>query len=228
MKSFSGNISIQINDHVYVKDPTTSELGLGIIRNGIELLNEIGFESFTFRKLAVLIGSTEASIYRYFENKRKFLAYLTMWYWAWLEYRVELGILNIDDPQLRLNKCIQILTTEVKEDSSISQVNEVKLNRIVIHESTKVYSNKLVDEENKFGYFSSYKAIVKRVSEIILELNPDFRYSHMLVSTVIEGAHHQRFFAQHLPRLTNVVEGEDAVVNFFQELVDRAINVNAE
>ena len=33
----------------------------------------------------------------------------------------------------------------------------------------------------------------------------------MLVSTIIEGTHHQRFFAEHLPRLTNVVEGEDSV-----------------
>ena len=41
----------------------------------------------------------------------------------------------------------------------------------------------------------------------------------MLISTVMEGAHHQRFFAEHLPRLTDVVDGHDAVTTFYTELV---------
>ena len=45
----------------------------------------------------------------------------------------------------------------------------------------------------------------------------------MLVSTIIEGANHQRFFAENLPRLTDVIEGEDAVVSFYQELVLKEI-----
>ena len=64
-----------------------------------------------------------------------------------------------------------------------------------------------------------YKEVVQRVSDIILEIKSDFKYPHMLVSTVIEGSHHQRFFAEHLPRLTDIVEGEDAVSTFYIELV---------
>ncbi|MFT5581036.1 MAG: AcrR family transcriptional regulator [Psychromonas sp.] len=220
-----GNVTLQINEHVFLKDPTTSELGMSIVRKGIDLLDEIGFESFNFKKLALSIGSTEASIYRYFENKLKFLAYLTMWYWAWLEYRVTVGVLNIESPIVRLTKSIQTLTEEVVEDNSFSQVNEVKLNKIVIHESSKVFLNKQVDEDNRYGYFSSYKSMVERISDIVLEIKSDFLYPHMLISTVIESAHHQRFFAQHLPRLTDVVDGEDAVVNFSLELVMKTIGV---
>jgi hypothetical protein len=47
----------------------------------------------------------------------------------------------------------------------------------------------------------------------------------MLVSTIIEGAHHQRFFADHLPRLTDIVEGEDAVTSFYLQLVERELGI---
>ena len=45
----------------------------------------------------------------------------------------------------------------------------------------------------------------------------------MLVSTIIEGAHHQRYFAEHLPSLTDVCEGEDAITTFYQKLALREL-----
>ena len=60
---------------------------------------------------------------------------------------------------------------------------------------------------------------MERVGDIVLEINPTFKYPNMLISTVLEGAHNQRFFAQHLPRLTNTVEGEDAITEFYLQMV---------
>ena len=97
------------------------------------------------------------------------------------------------------------------------------MNRIVIAESSKVYLNKDVDEENKEGVFSGYKQIVQRVSDIILEINPKYKYPHMLVTTVVEGGHNQRFFSEHLPKLTDKVKGEDAITCFYQHLTFKAI-----
>ncbi len=131
------NISIQVNDHIYLKSPESSELGRKIVTEGINLMDELGFESFTFRKLAVKIESTEASIYRYFESKHKLLLYLTNWYWAWMEYRLMFGMANILNPKERLSRAITLLTEEVNEDSDFSHINEVKLNRIVIADSSK-------------------------------------------------------------------------------------------
>ena len=37
-------------------------------------------EEFTFRKLAQKINTTEASVYRYFENKHRLLIYILAWY----------------------------------------------------------------------------------------------------------------------------------------------------
>ena len=223
MQGLQSKIGIKINTKVFKKDPLSSALGGDILRSSVELIEELGFEDFTFRKLAKHIGSTEASVYRYFENKHNLLAYLTMWYWSWMEYRIFVTTLNIDDPKVQLERAIKCLTDEVKEDLEIYQFDEIKLQRIVIIESSKVYFSKKVEEDNEHGFFIVYKDLVQRVADFILEIKPDFKYPHMLVSTIIEGAHHQRFFASHLPRLTDIVPGEDAITTFYTQLAQREL-----
>lgn len=219
MKDLLSNFNIQVNDKIYLKDPDSSDLGKRIVSGSIEMIEQNGLEFFTFGKLAKKIGSTEASIYRYFESKHKLLLYLISWYWGWMEYKLVFGIVNIEDPNKRLKKAIRILTESVEEDRSFSHINEVKLSQIVISESSKVYLTKDVDRENEDGIFTPYKQLVHRVRDIILEINPEYKYPHMLISTVVEGAHLQRYFAEHLPRLTDTLKGEDAVVNFYTEMV---------
>lgn len=216
-------IGILVNEHTYVKDPETSDLGKSIVEGAIDMIDEIGFESFTFRKLAQEIGSTEASVYRYFESKHRLLIYLSCWYWRWLDYRLILAITNIDSAEERLRRAVNVLVKQVEQDSDFSHIDEVKLNRIIINESSKVYLNKHVDAENEDGFFLDYKGLVARMAKIVQEINPDYKYPHMLVSTLIEGAHLQRFFANHLPRLTDVIEGEDFVTDFCRETIFKAI-----
>lgn len=219
MDFFDNKIYIKVSDNACLKSPTSSKLGVQILKGGIDLIDDLGFEDFTFKKLATHISSTEASIYRYFDCKHQLLTYLVYWYWGWQEYRMHIQLMNIDDPIIRLKRAIKILTEKIEEDSTFSEINEVKLNRIVISESSKIYLNRKVRQDNKLGLFSQYKDVVQRVGDIILEINKDFKYPHMLVSTIIEGANHQRFFAENIPSLTDVIEGEDAVTNFYQELV---------
>jgi hypothetical protein len=45
----------------------------------------------------------------------------------------------------------------------------------------------------------------------------------MLVSSMIEGSNQQRFFADHLPRLTNSSKGKDNVELFYLDLVFKTI-----
>lgn len=225
MNVLKSNITIQINQNVFIKDPESSELGKKIVRVSIDLMNEIGYEDFTFKKLAVTIQSTEASIYRYFENKHKVLAYLTLWYWGWLEYRLVMNLLNIEDPKEQLKRAIKVITEKISEDQSFSQINEVKLNQIIITDSSKVIFNKQVGEDNKLGYFLSFKNLVERISQIILKINPEYEYPHMLVSTVIEGAQHQRYFAEHLPRLTDQNESNDIITSFYVQLVQKELDI---
>ncbi len=219
------SVAIQVNPSIYLKDPQSSDLGLKIIKGGIDLMETIGFEAFTFKKLGQEIGSTEASIYRYFESKHKLLLYLSSWYWAWMEYRLMFALANVDCAQERLKRSIRLISEEVKEDGNFQHVNEVNLHKVVVSESTKAYYNKEVDEDNEAGLYGAYKQLVSRVSDIILEIDPNYKYPHMLVSTVIEGAHNQKYFSEHLPRLTDILEGEDAITEFYLSMVLKALNL---
>lgn len=224
MDKLINRIQIKIHDSVFLKNPETSELGVNILKGSIELIDELGFEDFTFKKLGAHINSTEASIYRYFDSKHQLLVYLASWFWGWTEYKLAFGLANIENCQSRLEKAIRILTEPVQLDNSFEHIDEVKLNHIISQEFSKIYLNKKVDKDNKDGYFSPYKTVVGQVSEIVKEINPQFKYPNMLISTVIEGAHHQRFFAEHLPRLTDSVEGEDSVTEFYVQLVLNTLN----
>ncbi len=223
MQELLSNLSIQVNDKIFLKNPESSDLGKKIIKGGIELMDETGFEAFTFNKLAKKINSTEASIYRYFESKHKFLLFLTIWYWGWMEYRLVFALANIISPEDRMSRAIHLLTEDVNEIGYFPHINQIKLYRIVISESSKAYLTKEVDQENKEGCFSGFKRLVERVSDIILEINPDYMYPHMLITTVIEGAHHQRYFAKHLPRLTDEIKEGDAVTEFYTDMVFKTI-----
>ena len=61
--------------------------------------------------------------------------------------------------------------------------------------------------------------MVGRVSNIVLEISPKFEYPHMLVSTVIEGAHQQKYFSEHLPALTDAKKEKNAITKFYKEMV---------
>ncbi len=212
------SINFDLNQELFSKNPVSSELGQKILSKSIELINEIGFEAFTFKKLGKAINSPESSIYRYFKNKHMLLVYLTSWYWSWADYQIVFATTNINSAKERLVKTISILTQPVMESTSIPYINETLLSNIIISESIKSYHTKNVDEENKKGYFKAYKRVVQRVSDIFLELKPDFKYPHMLVSTIIEGTHHQKYFAEHLPSLTDITKEKNTIEQFYTEM----------
>lgn len=216
-------IHIKISPTLYSKDPESSELGKKIVSKSIEMINELGFEAFTFRKLGAAIGSNESSVYRYFENKHVLLVYLLNWYWSWIEYKLVMLIVNVSNNEEKLTSAITLVTEKVKEDSDFSYINEMILSEIMITEASKAYHTKEVDADNKLGYFKTYKRVVQRISDLILAINPDYQYPHMLVSTVIEGAYQQRYFKRHLPSLTDAQVGEGYIVDFYVELVFKAI-----
>lgn len=217
-------IHIVINEKLYTKNPESSELGKKIVSRSIEMIDDLGFEGFTFKKLGIEIGSNESSIYRYFESKHMLLVYLICWYWSWVEYQLVFETNNINSPIERLDTAITILTQKIDQDNNFSYINEVILGRIIINESSKAFHTKDIDKENERGYYKVYKRVVERVSNMVLEINSNFKFPHMLISTVIEGAHQQRYFSKHLPSLTNVEKGKDNIVTFYKDLVFKAIS----
>ncbi|WP_299274710.1 TetR/AcrR family transcriptional regulator [uncultured Psychroserpens sp.] len=225
MKTLLSNLRIDINDKIYLKDPQSSDLGKRIIEFSIELIDEIGFESFTFKKLGKRISSNESSIYRYFDSKHKLLLYLTSWYWAWLEYQLVFSTTNISNPKEKLEKAINILTRTIESDSTFGHINEVVLNRVVINEYSKSYLTKEVDEENKEGYFAIYKRLVTRLHDMIIDVSPDYKFPHSLASTVLEGGLHQHFLKDHFKSLTDCNE-DIRPSDYFTHLVFNTLMTN--
>ena len=226
MKNLIASVKIAITSQLYLKDPESSELGLKIVHKGIDLINSIGFEEFTFRKLGLEIKSPEASIYRYFENKHNFLLYLNAWYWGWMEYRLLIATSNVVSAEKRLEKAVFLMTEGVENDPSFHGINLVKLQEIVVAEASKTFLNKRVDKANQDGAYQSYKDFVGNVASIIKEINPTYKYPSMLITTVVEGAHQQRFFAEHLPRLTNKQPKPHYLSKFYMDLVLKTIKTN--
>ena len=220
-------LQLQMNTNLFLRDPQETELGRRIISSSIQMIDEIGFEAFTFKKLATEISSTEASIYRYFENKHRLLVYLIAWYWMWLEYRIDYGTHNIPSAETRLEIALRLLSEEKDRDPQFPDIDEAALYRIVIGESDKTYLTKHVDDDNKEGLFRGFKSLCKKIADIIKEINPDFKYSHALISTMLQASHQQIYYAQHLPSLTEVkISNEnyhDDVFEFLKTVTKKSI-----
>lgn len=200
------NLKISVSESLYLKDPESSDLGRKIIGEGILLVDKIGFENFTFKKLGAEINSNESSIYRYFENKHKFLVYITNWFWGWKEYQLTFSTYGIKDPEEKLIRAIEVMANPVEEDIRFKHINEVALNNIIINESSKSYLTKKVDEENKHGHFMLYKRLVKRVSEMIVQVDDSYPYPYSLATTIIDGSLHQHFLSQHFSSITDCTD----------------------
>jgi AcrR family transcriptional regulator len=222
MQDILSNIIINVNEKLYVKNPETSELGKKIIENSILLIEETGFENFTFKKLGDRIGSNESSIYRYFESKHKLMLYLSSWYWGWIEYKMVFTTNNIQNPMEKLKKAITIVTEKIEDDTNTIHINEAILNKIIITEFTKTLLTKEVDQENKEGFFLVYKRVINRIIEMIIEVNPSYPFAKSLASSIVEGALHQHFLMNHLKTITNCNE-TISPSDFYTDLIEKTL-----
>lgn len=221
-------LQIQMNESLFLRDPQDTELGRRIIDQSIKMIDDLGIEKFTFKRLAESIDSTEASIYRYFENKHKLLVYLIAWYWNWLEYSIGFHTQNLFDPQEKLKIAIRIVTEKKNRDPLFPNIDEEALQRIVINESDKTYLTKQVDEDNREGLFRGFKSVCSEIAGIFSEINPNYKYPRALASTMLQASQQQIFFAEHLPALTNFEFEDDRHhrenSEFLYQLIIKAIS----
>lgn len=216
---------IKMNEALFLRNPEWSELGKKIIKHSIQLIYKNGFEALTFKKLAEDIGTTEAGVYRYFENKHKLLVYLTAWYWGWLEFQITFHTNNIENPTVKLKRVIKLLAISIEDDEQTSYVNESLLHQIVIAEGSKAYLTNHVGDDNKQLFFKPYKDLCAVVGNIILECSPKYKYPKSLASTIIEMAHFQNYFMHNLPSLTDFgkTKEETEIIAFLNDLVFSSI-----
>lgn len=219
-----------MNESLYIKDPECTELGRKILKFSVQLIHKIGFESFNFKKLADEIGTTEAGIYRFFENKYKLLIYITSWYFVWLETKIKHKIQTINTSDDKLKELIKLLAAPVEDDIQTSYIDENLLHSVIIAEGSKSFLTKQVNENHKLNYFQPYKNLCTTIGNVILEINAGYKYPKSLASTIVEVAHFQNFFMNNIPTLTDFskVHKEKEIIDFLQDLVFSCLKVDKE
>jgi AcrR family transcriptional regulator len=219
------SLRIILNEKLYLKNPEESLLGRKIVTEGLKLINTLGFEDFTFKKLAQKIETTEASIYRYFENKHRLLVYLVNWYWTYLEYKVMIQLNNIADAKEKIKKIISALVIPASNDFTDLYIEEKEVFDLVMYEGSKSYLTRNVSNDNKDRLFKPYKDLCARISSVILEANPKYKYPHSLASTLLEMSHTQKFFKHNLPALTDFSKEKDdkLLIDFLEKMIFETI-----
>ena len=212
-------VTLKINPNIYIKDPISTKLGQRILEKGLIYLDEAGIEEFSFRKLATLLQSTESSIYRYFENKHYMFVYMLNWYWEWMSTRIDVNTMNIEDPIEKFKKILDLLIDSANTNTETPYIDEAILHRVVVREGAKAYRHKMVDDENGHGFFLSYKALCKKIGDVIVEINPSFKYPKSLASTLIETTNNNIYFIRHLPRLTDIKDNKDSIAGDLREML---------
>ncbi|QDP84975.1 TetR/AcrR family transcriptional regulator [Chryseobacterium sp. SNU WT5] len=212
---------IKMNEDLYLRNPEDTDLGRKILKHSVELIYKLGFEAFTFKKLAEEISSTEAGIYRYFENKHKLLIYITAWYFGWIEFQINFQTNNIKDHKVKLQKIINLLTSPIEDDKQTSYIDESLLHPVIVAEGSKAYLTKQVEEDNKSEFFQPYKDLCTLIGNVILAYNPNYKFPKSLASTIVEIAHFQNFFMHNLSSLTDFSKRnkETEIVEFLNDLV---------
>lgn len=220
------SVQVRMNERLFLRDPNGSELGRRIVREGILLFDEVGFEDATFRKLADRINTKEASIYRYFENKHRLLVYLVTWYWQWLEYQLMFQTNNLTDPRQKLERLLRLILLADLDPPTTDSIDVQALHRLVVRESSKVYLTRHVTEDNHQQLFKPYKDLCGRIAGIIQEYRPGYPYARSQASSIIETAHYQTFFMRNLPLLTDFGLSEDQgeLLTFLRHLLFSALD----
>ena len=221
------DIRIKMNEKLFLRNPEESVLGKKIVKNGLLLINKIGFEEFTFKKLSIEISTTEATIYRYFENKHRLLIYLINWYWSYIEYKVVFQTNNITNPEKKLKTIIRLLVENAADKELNSDfISEKDAYQLIMWEGSKSYLTRNVSKDNNDRLFKPYKDLCERIALIIKEHNPKYKFPHSMASTLLEMAHAQKFFMQNLPSLTDFLKDEDdkKIILFFESLLFNSIN----
>lgn len=219
-------LSFNVNESTFLRDPEKSDLGKEIVKKSIDLIHKIGYEQFTFKKLMIEVGTTEASIYRYFENKHKILLYIINWYWNFISYKIVFGIQNKTNQVDKLNTIVEIICHQDNQKFDCNYDINL-LNQIAIQESNKSYLIKDVDEKNESEVYLSFKELCNIIAEVILENKPDYIYAHSLSTTILETALQQNFFIHHLPRLTDIKlnQNENYIQDFIKNILSACLNI---
>ena len=204
---------------------TASPMGSRILAEGLVLMNDIGLEAFTFKKLAERIGCTEVTVYHYFANKQRLLQYYFQMYWLWLATHCQQEGKGLKDPLARLRGDIAAISGLWPADARAAQFDPAQLRELVISEGTKSFMHKNVDSDNKLKLFKPYKDLCAHIATEVKACSPRMRSSRSFATTLVEMAHSLEFAMHHLPALTELSEKRERkqLAAFLTDMAERYV-----
>ncbi len=190
-------LRIQISDKLYLRDPEETKLGRAILSGGIKLIDKLGFDAFTFKKLAIEIDTTEASVYRYFKSKQHLMQYVAAWYWSWLEHLIITKTTNINDPKKKLEIILKVLTEANRDDPDTSHIDESLLHKIIVTESGRVYLTKPEKGEGGKQLYKTYCNVRDIIVKTLKEIKPNYKFHLELAKTILSSVHKHILYSEH-------------------------------
>lgn len=197
-------VHLRPDPELFLRDPESTRLGKAMLVEGIVLMNELGLEAFTFKKLAVRIGCTEVSLYKFFPNKQRLLQYYFQFYWLWLRQLCGGFAERSLDPRKTLKQVVEALCGVWPKELPAAQLDPYGLRLLHIEEGTKSYLHKNVDADNARLLFLPYKALAAFIAECMVACRKDVPMPRSFATTIIEMAHSLPFAMEHLPSLTEL------------------------
>ena len=127
-----------------------------------------------------------------------------------MRFQIEYVISHTKDPEEKIHLILGVLAGEDRTTPALTELDDIALGRIVIREGSTSYLTHEVDADNKAGFFQEYKKLARRIATVLQEVNPTYPFPLTLVSTILETARKQMFFAEHLPSLTEASESDNS------------------
>lgn len=205
-----------------LRDPLSTPLGRDLLAQGLALMDELGLEAFTFRKLAARMGTTEVTVYKYFPNKHRLLQYYFQLYWLWLRRLCGREIERARDPREALRRCVESICGVWPRSLPPLPLEPHRLRRLVIDEGMKSYLHKRVDADNARRLFAPYKALSAFLADRLVACRPTVPMPRSFATTVIEMAHSLPFAMEHLPSLTELSRRKD-LASLARHLLHRSL-----
>lgn len=214
------SLRVSLPSSMSLRDPEGSELGRRIVAASIQLLDSIGFEEFTFRKLGGEIGSPEASVYRYFSDKAMLVRYLEAWYWTWLDFRFRQRSRTLIDSRQRLDAALLVLAESGSYDPTFFHIDEAALHRVVVREARKAYGLEKARGAKKTKKLPPMSIFHESLAQVIAEYSPGYKYPRALALGIITSLHAYMFFGANSPLALEIDPQEEvtSVLEFLRGL----------
>lgn len=219
MQKLLERIKIEVTPKLYIKNPQQTTLGKRILKESVDLMDKLGYDDFTFKKLAERLETAESSVYRYFENKNRLVLYFMAWYWEMQEYRLVFltGEAHSSDEKFKI--ALELFFDTPKSKNFNADFDSDKVWHIISSESFKACLVREQDPSVRSEIIKLYQRVITRYAEIIKEINMNVTNAELVASLIIEGVTDYNFYHLHhkksLPAFANENEARQFFVSFY-------------